>query len=169
MQFRTASVWIFALASLITAAAFSPSVAPIIARSPYLNAWANLVSEDLKPNRWPAFWTGNHLLGWAGFIRVDDDVYEWFGESMNAPFNWPAEQKHGKATLNNLLITPTRTIYVMTAGTVRFNVTFLSPIEPDDVVLQSFPFGYVFVDVASSNGAAPHVQVFSDITGGGMN
>ncbi|KAL0061627.1 hypothetical protein AAF712_011544 [Marasmius tenuissimus] len=166
MQLSTAFVLIFAFATVITAKAFSPSLAPIIVRSPYLNAWANLTSENSKPNRWPTFWTGNRLLGWAGFIRVDDNVYEWFGETMKGlPFNWTEGQKHDRATLNDLLITPTRTVYIMTAGTVQFNVTFLSPIEPDDVVLQSFPFGYVFVDVASSNGAAPRVQVFSDLTG----
>ncbi|KAJ8076133.1 hypothetical protein PM082_022118 [Marasmius tenuissimus] len=166
MQLVTSSILVLVLTSVITSQAFSPSVPPIIARSPYLNTWANLALEKLEPNRWPTFWTGDHVIGWAGFIRVDDDVYEWFGESLrNNQYNLTTEKKGDSATLSDVYITPTRTVYTMTAGTVQFNVTFLSPIEPDNIVLQSFPFGYVFVDVASSNGAAPHVQVFSDMTG----
>ncbi|KAJ8076035.1 hypothetical protein PM082_022017 [Marasmius tenuissimus] len=79
--------------------------------------------------------------------------------------------------------TPTRTVYIMRAGTVQFNVTFLSPVEasndlyrapkirndhetqPDNLVLQSFPFGYVFIEVASDDGAAPEVQIYSDLSG----
>ncbi|KAL0061610.1 hypothetical protein AAF712_011527 [Marasmius tenuissimus] len=108
------------------------------------------------------------IVGWAGFIRVDEDVYEWIGATMEVPgfeFDLPAGKRSGTATFKNLIITPTRTVYVMSAGAVQFNVTFLSPVEPEDLVLQSFPFGYVLVDVASNDGEAHRVQVFSDLSG----
>ncbi|KAL0061631.1 hypothetical protein AAF712_011548 [Marasmius tenuissimus] len=151
---------------MTTSQSFFPSALPIINRSPYLNVWSD--ATGLKPNNWPTFWTSNHTLSWSGFIRVDGDLYEWLGAAMTNPtlkFTLADGKKKDRATLNDVIITPTRTVYVMTAGAVQLNVTFLSPIEPDDVVLQSFPFSYVFVDVNSSDGAAHQVQVYSDLSG----
>ncbi|KAK1219797.1 hypothetical protein PQX77_017461 [Marasmius sp. AFHP31] len=168
MRFSAFSVLNLAFVFVVAAQSFRPSAAPIITRSPYLNAWATLyTSGGLQPNLWPYFWT-SRIVGWAGFIRVDEDVYEWIGATMEVPgfeFNLPPGKTSGTATFKNLIITPTRTVYVMSAGPVQFNVTFLSPVEPEDLVLQSFPFGYVLVDVASSDGAAHRVQVFSDLSG----
>ncbi|KAL0063805.1 hypothetical protein AAF712_009250 [Marasmius tenuissimus] len=166
MQLPVLSLLILAFTSVISAQSFLPPALPLITRSPYLNAWSDI--RALKPNNWPNFWTSNHTLGWSGFIRVDGDLYEWLGAAMSNPtlkFTLADGKKKDSATVNDVIITPTRTIYIMTAGAVQFNVTFLSPIEPDDVVLQSFPFGYVFVDVNSSDGAAHQVQVYSDLSG----
>ncbi|KAK1226778.1 hypothetical protein PQX77_010239 [Marasmius sp. AFHP31] len=80
-------------------------------------------------------------------------------------YTLPVGKESYTAEFKDLLVTPTRTIYVLNAGVVHLNITFLSPIEPDDIIRQSFPFGYVFVDVASSDGAAHRVQVYSDLTG----
>ncbi|KAJ8076123.1 hypothetical protein PM082_022108 [Marasmius tenuissimus] len=151
---------------MTTAQSFIPSALPIINRSPYLNVWSD--ATGLKPNNWPTFWTSNHTFSWSGFIRVDGDLYEWLGAAMTNPtltFTLADGKKKDRATLNDVIITPTRTVYVMTAGAVQLNVTFLSPIEPNNVVLQSFPFSYVFVDVNSSDRAAHQVQVYSDLGG----
>ncbi|KAK7045353.1 hypothetical protein VNI00_007602 [Paramarasmius palmivorus] len=69
------------------------------------------------------------------------------------------------ATINGISVTPTRTIYSLSAGPMQLNLTFLSPIEPHDLTLQSFPFGYVYVDAVSSDGRAHNVQIYSDLTG----
>ncbi|KAK1222687.1 hypothetical protein PQX77_014452 [Marasmius sp. AFHP31] len=52
-------------------------------------------------------------------------------------FNSTAGRNGGRATLKDFLITPTRTVYVMSAGTVQLNVTFLSPIEGNGVTWQT--------------------------------
>ncbi|KAK7026402.1 hypothetical protein VNI00_015637 [Paramarasmius palmivorus] len=104
------------------------------------------------------------ILGWGGFIRVDGSLYQWMGGAFNnSRFNSLAGIM---ATVDDITITPTRTIYLLAAGPMRFNFTFLSPIEPEDLALQSFPFGYVYVDATSSDGNAHNVQVYSDLSGG---
>ncbi|KAF9259183.1 DUF1793-domain-containing protein [Marasmius fiardii PR-910] len=164
------STILFSLSILVNGQSFLPSAAPIVTRSPYLNAWIDLTSGAKKPNSWPSFWSGNHTLGWAGFLRVDDgDTYEWTGDAMsNGALNFTAKSRQA-AALNNIIITPTRTILVLTAGPIQFNLTYLSPIEPNDIVLQSFPFSYVFFDAVSTDNQAHHVQVYSDLSGEWLN
>ncbi|KAF9256003.1 DUF1793-domain-containing protein [Marasmius fiardii PR-910] len=155
------------LPSLVKGQSFRPAAAPIITRSPYLNAWIDLSSAQSSiPNNYPQFWSGDHLLGLSGLLRVDDgDTYEWMGGAMeNADLNFTAKSRQG-ARLNNLIITATQTILVLSAGPIQFNITYLSPIEPSDIALQSFPFSYVFFDAVSTDSKPHHVQVYSDITG----
>ncbi|KAK7045322.1 hypothetical protein VNI00_007571 [Paramarasmius palmivorus] len=150
--------------TIFSDAQFQPSALPLLVRSPYLSSWAypNASTRD------PQFWSGNRTLGWGGFIRVDGSVYEWMGSAFNDPglkFNLTEGKDKAAANVDGITITPTRTIYSLSAGPMRFNFTFLSPIEPQDLTLQSFPFGYVYVDAASGDGNAHSVQVYSDLTG----
>ncbi|KIK65800.1 hypothetical protein GYMLUDRAFT_158570, partial [Collybiopsis luxurians FD-317 M1] len=101
---------------------------------------------------------------WTGFLQVDGIFYEWLGgdvpnvkPSNNATVN--------SAVLNSYQVTPTRSILSMTAGTVAINVTFLSPIEPGDLVLQSFPFTYIYFEASSMDGDPHSIQLYHDITG----
>ncbi|KAF7329621.1 hypothetical protein MKEN_00225100 [Mycena kentingensis (nom. inval.)] len=63
------------------------------------------------------------------------------------------------------MFTPTRTILKVQAASFALNVTFLSPIEPDDLARQSFPFSYVYVDGATTDGKAHTIELYMDITG----
>ncbi|KIK65892.1 hypothetical protein GYMLUDRAFT_1027590, partial [Collybiopsis luxurians FD-317 M1] len=60
---------------------------------------------------------------------------------------------------------PTRSVLSLTAGDMAINVTFLSPIEPDDLVLQSFPFTYIYFEASSMDGSPHSIQVYHDIGG----
>ena len=51
-------------------------------------------------------------------------------------------------------------------GLVEMNITFLSPINPTDLMRQSLIFSYVDVSVTSTDGAAHDVQLYTDITAG---
>lgn len=44
-----------------------------------------------------------------------------------------------------LQFTSTQSIFVLSAGPVDITVTFLSPVEPNDLVKQSIPFSYMAV------------------------
>ncbi|KAG7090517.1 hypothetical protein E1B28_009628 [Marasmius oreades] len=163
LPYAYAYILLFALSSLVNGQ-FLPSAAPIVTRSPYLNAWVDLTGS--KPNSWPKFWSTNRTLGWGGFIRVNgNDTYEWTGAAMEDPALKFTARSRQAAVLNNLIVTPTRTIFILRAGPIQFNVTYLSPIEPDDIVLQSFPFSYVFLDAVSADNQAHSVQVYSDLSG----
>ena len=90
-------------------------------------------------------------------IRVDGDVYTWLGDPVGAP----------TVTQESFEYTATRSMFVLNVnGTVQMNVTFNSPIFPNDMKRQSLVFSYLNVAVASLDGAEHDVQVYSDISAG---
>ncbi|KIP05603.1 hypothetical protein PHLGIDRAFT_108072, partial [Phlebiopsis gigantea 11061_1 CR5-6] len=52
----------------------------------------------------------------------------------------------------------------ITAGPIDLTVTYLSPIEPSDPVMQSLPFAYFYVTAVSNDGQSHDVQIYSDIS-----
>ncbi|KAH9943507.1 uncharacterized protein BXZ73DRAFT_97546 [Epithele typhae] len=136
---------------------FNPASVPLAVRTPYLSAWLAQGSGTALNDNWPQFWTGS-ILGWAGFIKVDGTAYSWMGAPSvpGASFN--------KATQKSLKFTSTQSIFVMSAGPVDLTVTFLSPVEPDDLPTQSIPFSYVALSAAANDGGSHSVQVYADIS-----
>lgn len=51
-------------------------------------------------------------------------------------------------------------------GLVTMNITFLSPVNPNDLRRQSLTFSYLDVVVSSADGASHDVQLYSDVTAG---
>ena len=60
-------------------------------------------------------------MGWNAGIRVDGQAYNLLGI--------PGMENYTNANKANVLFTPTRTSFLLTAGTVDVNMTFFSPIE----------------------------------------
>jgi hypothetical protein len=97
------------------------------------------------------------ITGWAGLIRVDGTTYTWLG----AP--------SGPATVTQTAFeyTSTRSTFILAAGSaVELNVTFLSPVTPDDLKRQSLTFSYLDVSVQSLDGNDHSVQLYADISAG---
>jgi hypothetical protein len=61
--------------------------------------------------------------------------------------------------------TSTQSIFTLDAGPVTLTANFLSPVEPKNLTLQSLPFSYLAISVASNDDSSHSVQVYSDITG----
>lgn len=75
----------------------------------------------------------------------------------------------GTTTVNQTAYeyTSTKSIFTMdVGGAVQLNLTFLSPITPNDLKRQSLVFSYLNVEVASLDGRSHDVQVYSDISAG---
>ncbi|KAI0638108.1 DUF1793-domain-containing protein [Trametes polyzona] len=140
-----------------TATPFNPAAVPLAVRSPYLSAWLPQGAGTALNAAWPTFWTGS-ILGWAGFVKVDDVAYNWLGVPSVPGVNF------NKATQKSLQFTSTQSIFVLSAGPVDLTVTFLSPVEPTDPVNQSLPLSYYAVSAASTDGRAHSVQVYTDIS-----
>lgn len=62
--------------------------------------------------------------------------------------------------------TSTRSIFTLEAGGITMNVTFLSPVTPQDLLRQSFPITYMSVEVQSSDGNEHDVQIYTDVSAG---
>ncbi|KAF5346060.1 hypothetical protein D9756_010802 [Leucocoprinus leucothites] len=128
---------------------------PLAVKTPYLNAWISSNTGSSPERAWPNFYTTDREFGWAGLIRVDNQPYQWMG---NSGFNF--------TNTVSSYITPTKSVFTIQAGPMQFNVTFFSPIEPNDYVRQSMPFSYMYIDAFAANDSQPHsVQIYSDISG----
>jgi hypothetical protein len=136
---------------------FNPSSFPLAVRTPYLSAWLPQGAGAALNDIWPQFWTGS-FLGWAGFVKVDGTAYSFLGNTIinGVSFN--------KAVQKSSTFTATQSVFVLTAGPVDITVTFLSPVEPKDLLKQSLPFSYMTVTAVSNNGGSHNVQVYSDIS-----
>ncbi|KAJ6479162.1 hypothetical protein DFH09DRAFT_1215072, partial [Mycena vulgaris] len=133
---------------------FFPPAVPLAVRSPTFNCWLDTQSGSNPMNTWPRLWNDNHILGWAGYIKVDGSTWQWLGKPGGS----------NASTWISTEITPTRTIMTVKAGPMLLNVTFLSPVEPSDWTRQSFPFSYVYVDGTDPDGKLHSIQLYSDIT-----
>ncbi|KAE9404342.1 hypothetical protein BT96DRAFT_813635 [Gymnopus androsaceus JB14] len=134
----------------ISAQNFLPVSYPLAVRSPYLNAWIDTPDRTTSLNVWPTHWDNNNV----GFARIDGVAWQWMGEG--GPGN--------TTTVLTSEITPTQSRFSVLAGSVVLNITFFSPIEPLDLVKQSFPFVYLSVEATSIDGNEHDVQLYSDIT-----
>ncbi|EKM54240.1 uncharacterized protein PHACADRAFT_54337, partial [Phanerochaete carnosa HHB-10118-sp] len=125
-------IFVLSILTLVAQAQLSDTLwtswVPLAVRSPYLSSWMNTTNlrvgsgAPLAPRIWPVFWN-NAILGWAGHIRVDNDItYIWLGDAGS-----PAGLN--SSVLNNIQITPTRTVMSITSGPIDLNITYLSPIE----------------------------------------
>ncbi|KAF8885606.1 hypothetical protein BD779DRAFT_1442269 [Infundibulicybe gibba] len=135
--------------SFVQAQGTWPGAVPLAIRSPHFNCWMPRPGTG----QWPAFWNSRVCtLGWIGAIKIDGVTWVWLGEIKNG------------TTLVKTEITPTRTILTLTAGPMDLEVTFLSPIEPTDLVRQSFPFTYMYLTGNATDGRSHSVQLYTDIT-----
>ncbi|KAF9445097.1 hypothetical protein P691DRAFT_735541 [Macrolepiota fuliginosa MF-IS2] len=127
---------------------------PLAVKTPYLNGWIASDTGASPAHNWPNFFTTDRTLGWGGMIRVDNQAFQWMGDSG---FNFT------KTLVSE--ISPTKSVFRLQAGPMQFNVTFFTPIEPTDYVRQSTPFSYMFVDAFAATDAQAHnVQVYTDIS-----
>jgi hypothetical protein len=63
--------------------------------------------------------------------------------------------------------TSTKSIFTMSVGSkIEMDITFLSPVTPDDMRRQSLIFSYLDVTVHSLDGEAHDVQLYADISAG---
>ncbi|KAF8585583.1 DUF1793-domain-containing protein [Ramaria rubella] len=142
-----------------TASPFHPHAIPLAVRSPFLNCWARggNGSESIS-NQWPSLWDMTSTLGWAMFVRVDGIAYRVLGDAPLASGALVANQ-------TGFSFSATQSKFTHTAGNVMVTTTFISPIEPTNLVLQSLPAAYLSVSTQSMDGSPHSIQVYSDISG----
>ncbi|KAI0206870.1 glutaminase GtaA [Astrocystis sublimbata] len=144
------------------ASTFSPArppAIPLAVKAPYLNTWLNSGSDGgnggYLAGEWPVFWQ-QQVTGWTGLIKVDGATYQWMG---NVPKSQNVDQ-------TEFSYTSTRSNFVMNVGgKVEMNITFLSPVTPNDLKRQSLTFSYLDVGVHSIDGASHDVQLYADVSG----
>ncbi|KAI0952144.1 hypothetical protein AcV7_008040 [Taiwanofungus camphoratus] len=157
--FLTISLLLHSVCAAVTwtATPFNPASVPLAVRSPYLSAWLAQSGGTALNAAWPQFWTGS-TLGWAGYVKVDGTTYNFLGVP-----NVPGTQSQ-EAVQKSLEFTSTQSIFVLTAGPIDLTVSFLSPVEPSNLINQSLPFSYLSLSAAANDGNSHTVQVYTDIS-----
>lgn len=154
----------------------NPPSIPLAVKGPYLNAWlpsgnfANASPPNYVGNggylagQWPAFWTssygadGEYRLGWSGYIRIDNTTYQWMGNGFGT-----LVRAGQNARQTGMTYTATRSIFSFEASGVRFNVTFMTPVWPNDYLRQSIPLSYMHFELDRSSAGGRSVQIYTDI------
>ncbi|KAH6652732.1 glutaminase GtaA [Truncatella angustata] len=137
-----------------------PPAIPLAVKSPYLNTWLNAGSDGgnggYLAGEWATFWDQG-ITAWVGLIRVDGVAYTWMGAPPNAP---------QVVDQTDFSYTSTRSTFIMSVGgKVGMNITFLSPVTPNDLRRQSLQFSYLDVAVQSLDGASHDVAIYADVSG----
>jgi 2-succinyl-5-enolpyruvyl-6-hydroxy-3-cyclohexene-1-carboxylate synthase len=78
----------------------------------------------------------------------------------------PGADGNTLASQSSFVYTSTKSVFSLSAGPVDINCTFLSPVYPTDLKRQSVIFSYLEVEVASNDGDAHDVQLYTDISAG---
>jgi len=135
---------------LYGSSSFSQSVrvpaVPLVTHDPYFSIWSMNDRLTDGPTR---HWSGAPQP-LTGLVRVDGHVLRWMGGS---PPSIPAIPQTG------LEVTATRTTYRFEQQGIRLDVSFLSPLLPNDLDLMSRPISYVTMTVAATDGASHRVQL----------
>lgn len=114
---------------------------------------------DFSQSEIANYYSSGQVTAWTGMIRVDGTTYTWMG----APGPQAVTQK-------SFEYTSTSSVFTMdVGGLVEMNITFLSPITPDDQKRQSLVFSYLDVGVQSLDGNAHDVQLYTDISAGNFD
>lgn len=71
-------------------------------------------------------------MTWTGYIRIDNTTYQWMGDGFGTTVRSGSNANQKKVTY-----TSTRSIFEFEADGVAFNVTFMTPIWPNDYLRQS--------------------------------
>lgn len=89
---------------------------------------------------------------------MDGLVYRWMGAAPGAAAD---------VDQTAFYYTSTRSTFIMdVAGKVEMNITFLSPVTPNDLRRQSLTFSYLNAEVRSLDGRPHSVQLYSDVSAG---
>ncbi|KAE9367621.1 DUF1793-domain-containing protein [Stipitochalara longipes BDJ] len=174
MYFHLLVLTLCGLGSFVSGSTFSPArppAIPLAVKSPYMNTWLEVGSDGgsggVLPGYWPRFWAGPQpgpvagsngaVTAWTGFINVDGTSYTWMGAANVNGVVPPSVNQ------TSFEYTSTRSTFIMNvAGKISMNVTFLSPVTPNDLQRQSVIGSYLSVTVEAIDGGSHSVQLYAD-------
>ncbi|KAL5494579.1 hypothetical protein ACEPAI_40 [Sanghuangporus weigelae] len=141
-----------------TSSPFNAPALPLAVKSPYLNTWLQQGNRPASlDTSWPNLWTIAAITGWYSSVVVDGTAYRIMGAAPIANVS--------NANQTAIEFTATRTSFIFNAGPMQINCSFISPIEPTDLVRQSLPFSYYTMSASSLDGNSHQLRMYSDISG----
>ena len=126
---------------------------PLVVKNPYLNTWT--AGHEL-PGHNPTFWN-RKVKGMTGLVRVNNQTYEFMG--------YESKDRKMVAKQTGLKVTPTQSIFTLTAGPIELTVNFFTPIDPADLKRLSLPASYIAISARALDKGSYEIQVYVEITG----
>ena len=127
-----------------------PPATPLITHDPYFSIWS---MTDRLTDSDTSHWTGS-AQPIAGIARIDGNPYRFMG---GHPDGVPAMEQTAHA------ITPTHTRYEFKQGGITLELTFFTPLLPEDLDLISRPVTYLTWTVTANDGATHKVSLLLDV------
>src|SRR4051812_35981483 len=126
-----------------------PPAVPLVTCDPYFSIWSANDHLTDGPTR---HWTGKPQRLTA-LVRIDGKTFRVMGDE---PKDLPAAKQTG------LTVLPTRTIYSFEESGVRVELTFMTPVLPDDLMVCSRPLTYLTFAAQSTDSATHGVIAYLD-------
>ena len=131
------------------AAAFRPPAVPLVTHDPYFSIWS---TSDRLTDRPTSHWTGT-TQSMSALIRIDGRPFRLMG---HLPADVPA------LTQRRVAVLPLRTVYLFEGSGIELELTFLSPMLPNDLELVSRPASYVTFRLRAVDHRAHEVALYFD-------
>jgi hypothetical protein len=131
-----------------------PPAVPLVVCDPYLSVWS---MSDALTDSWSEHWTGKDQP-LCGIIRIDGVAYRFMGAQ---PRYFGSELPPMPQTA--LTVLPTRTLYTFEAAGVRLQLTFTTPLLPNDLAVMSRPVTYLDFQVTSLDGEIHQAALYVDV------
>jgi hypothetical protein len=133
-----------------------PPAVPLVPVDPYFSIWsaADTLNEAGPQGKSSiVHWTGapNSL---TSLVRIDGKTFRIMGNTSSAPI---LEQ-------TGLKILPTTVTYTFAGAGIQIDLSFMTPLLPDDLMVFSRPVAYLTWSAKSTDGKAHEVQVEYDNT-----
>jgi hypothetical protein len=139
-----------------TAQQHRPPATPLVTNDPFFSLWSmadNLTDVPVK------HWTevAQPILGLA---RIDGKTYRWMGTIPRGYFGMPAVDAMEQTSLE---VTPLHSKYRFTAAGLELEVTFFTPLFPEDLDVMSRPVTYLSWGARSGDGKQHQVDLMLDV------
>lgn len=133
-----------------------PPAVPLVVNDPYFSIWSMADRlTDAPTKHWSE--TPQPLVG---LIRIDGHVERWMGTMPRAYFGLPSVDAMHQISLE---VTPLHTIYSFADLGVRLDVTFFSPLLPQDLDVMSRPVTYLSWSASAIDGKSHSVELMLDV------
>lgn len=133
-----------------------PPAVPLIANDPYFSIWS--MGDKLTDGPTKHWSEAPQPL--TGLLRVDGTTYRWMGVRPKQYFamdTLPAMQQ------DSVEVKPLHTRYVFSAAGIKLNVTFFTPLLPDDLDVMSRPVTYLSWAASATDGKKHEVELLFDV------
>ncbi len=131
---------------------------PLITNDPMFNVWsfADKLTDDV-----PRHWTGARQFI-SGSIAIDGELFQFIGKLQ--PDNLRYVTEFPALPQVDVTVKALTTVYTFENEKIRMELSFMSPLLPDDLKLLSRPITYISYKLTALDGKDHDIQIFIGVS-----